>query len=289
MKINEAEKRTRLTRKAIEYYTAQGLVAPVVLANGYRDYSERDLQLLEKIRVLRKLDVSTEEIRTILQDSDRIALQTVLLRKELKSQRDRRKRAVLEQLCAGKAYADVSPELEVIEREETITEKLLDAFPGYYGRFVCLHFARFLNEPIQSQEQQAAYDTIVAFLDGVPQMELPQDLADYLTEGTKHMGTEQIAAILDSTERSIRNPQEFLSDNKGLLEQYLAYLQADAYKDSPAYRLKQFMKEFNQVSGYDDVFIPAMKRLSRSYAAYYHQMEDANQKLQAQYPEIREW
>lgn len=38
-----------------------------------------------------------------------------------------------------------------MEQGKTITDKLLDAFPEYYGRFICLLFARFLNEPLLSQ------------------------------------------------------------------------------------------------------------------------------------------
>ena len=39
MLINEASKLTKLTKKAIEYYTLHGLISPIVLKNGYRDYS----------------------------------------------------------------------------------------------------------------------------------------------------------------------------------------------------------------------------------------------------------
>lgn len=72
--INEVSKLTGLTKKAIEYYTLQGLVVPAVLDNGYREYSEYDIDLLHKIFVLRKLDVSTDEIRSIFADKTNAAL-----------------------------------------------------------------------------------------------------------------------------------------------------------------------------------------------------------------------
>ena len=50
--------------------------------------------------------------------------------------------------------------------------------------------------------------------------------------------------------------------------------------------MQNVLKEFNRASGYYDVFIPAMKKLSASYAEYYRQMELANDKLLEQYPEI---
>lgn len=291
--INEVSKLTKLTKKAIEYYTLQGLIAPSILANGYRDYSEKDVEFLNKVGILRKLDVSTEEIKAILNDETNSALdetnsalQAVSVRKELDFQRNAMKKAILQKLSSGKSYSEISTELQSIEKGKTITEKLLDAFPGYYGRFVCMHFSRFLNEPIQSETQQSAYETIISFLDSVPLMDMPKDLEDYLIEGTKHIGTEQITEMLEQTKKSMENPDAFLSNNKEMLEQYLSYKQSDEYKNSPACRLMKLMKKFNSKNGYNNVFIPAMKQLSNSYSEYYRQMEIANEKLLAQYPEI---
>lgn len=51
----------------------------------------------------------------------------------------------------------------------------------------------------------------------------------------------------------------------------------------------ELMREFNSVHGYNDVFLPAMRRLSGSYAEYCRQLEIANEKLLKQYPEIEKW
>ena len=39
MLINEVAKLSNLTKKAVEYYTEQGLICPNILENGYRDFS----------------------------------------------------------------------------------------------------------------------------------------------------------------------------------------------------------------------------------------------------------
>ena len=78
--------------------------------------------------------------------------------------------------------------------------------------------------------------------------------------------------------KSYENPDDFLSDNKELLEQYLEYKKCDEYKKSPACRLTELMKKFNGSNGYYNIFVPAMKQLSASYAEYYCQMEAANKK-----------
>ncbi|WP_195986130.1 MerR family transcriptional regulator [Clostridium sp. D33t1_170424_F3] len=288
MLIHQASEETGLTRKAIEYYTQQGLVSPSVQDNGYRDYTEKEIERLRKIQVLRKLDLGTEEIRAILADATGAALRAVSIRKELAHRRDAAKKAILEALRCGSSYEEVRESLRALDQSKTITEKLLEAFPGSYGRFVCLHFARFLNEPVRSGEQQAAFEEVRSFLDHVPPFALPPELEAYLEEGTAQIGTEQTAELLERARHSMENPDAFLMDNREFLEWYLAYKQSDAYRESPACKLTAFLREFQRSSGYNTVFIPAMRRLSDSYASYYRQMETANEKLLARYPALRE-
>lgn len=287
MLINEVSKITGLTKKAIEYYTMQCLIFPYVLDNGYRDYSKNDIERLKKISVLRKLGISIDEIKTVLSDESRSALKFISIRKELNFQREMAKKTILDKLSSGQSYSEISAELQAIDNSKSITEKLLEAFPGYYGRFICLHFARFLNESIKTDSQQSAYEKIISFLDNVSLLTLPENLQEYLIESTKNIGTEQIKAMIENMKKSLENPDDFLSNNKEMLEQYLAYKQSDEYKNSPAYKIMKLMREFNSTSGYYDIFIPALKELSSSYSEYYKQLGIANEKLLAQYPEIR--
>ncbi|WP_169009011.1 MerR family transcriptional regulator [Faecalispora jeddahensis] len=289
MLIHEVSRTTGVTKKAIEYYCEQGLICPAILENGYRDFGQNEVERLGQISVLRKLGISGEEIKMVLSDESGNALQRLSVQKELSLKREQAKKALLEQLSSGKSYAEISAELQTIETGKTITEKLLEAFPGYYGRFICLHFARFLNEPIKTEKQQAAYEKILAFLDNLPPLNLPEDLLEYLSENTRQIGTQQINTMIQSTQKSIENPDEFLSENKEFLEQYLAYKQSDEYQNSPAYKMMALLKTFNSTSGYYDVFLPALKELSCSYAQYYRQLEIANETILSRYPEIEKW
>lgn len=66
MKINEVEQTIGITKKNIRFYEQEGLLNPSRnLSNGYRDYSEADLETLRQIKLLRKLDVPLEEIRRL--------------------------------------------------------------------------------------------------------------------------------------------------------------------------------------------------------------------------------
>ena len=65
MKINEVEKMTGLTKKAIRLYEDRGLITVERSENGYRDYSENDIKTLERIKLLRTAGVSITDIRLL--------------------------------------------------------------------------------------------------------------------------------------------------------------------------------------------------------------------------------
>ena len=67
MTIREAEVRTGLDRATIRFYEKEGLFTPWRLENGYRDYSEADIATLLRIKLLRELGVTLEEIRSLQQ------------------------------------------------------------------------------------------------------------------------------------------------------------------------------------------------------------------------------
>ncbi len=52
------------------------------------------------------------------------------------------------------------------------------------------------------------------------------------------------------------DPEKYIHDNKEMLEQYRAVAESEEYKASPAYRLQEYLKQFQSESGYNDVFIP---------------------------------
>ena len=66
MKINEVEDLLNTPRANIRYYEKEGLINISRKENGYRNYSEEDIQRLKKIIILRKLGVSVEQIKDLL-------------------------------------------------------------------------------------------------------------------------------------------------------------------------------------------------------------------------------
>ena len=67
MKINEVEAAVGVTKKNIRFYEEEGLITPGrEPGNGYRSYSQADVERLRRIKLLRKLDVPLAEIRAML-------------------------------------------------------------------------------------------------------------------------------------------------------------------------------------------------------------------------------
>ena len=66
MKINQVEKLVGITKKNIRFYESQGLVHPERNPeNGYREYTLRDVEQLQRVKLLRMLDVPCEQIRRV--------------------------------------------------------------------------------------------------------------------------------------------------------------------------------------------------------------------------------
>ena len=65
MTIKELERRTGLPRTSIRFYEQEGLLTPERRENNYRDYSEDNVRTLEKIKLLRRLGVTIEELRAL--------------------------------------------------------------------------------------------------------------------------------------------------------------------------------------------------------------------------------
>ena len=73
MNIKEMEERSGPPRSGIRFYEAEGLLSPARSANGYRDYSESDLETLLKIKRLRALGLTLSEIRSVQSGASTLA------------------------------------------------------------------------------------------------------------------------------------------------------------------------------------------------------------------------
>ena len=119
MKINEVEARVGITKKNIRFYEAEGLVAPRRNSeNGYRDYGEADVTALRQIKLLRKLGLPLEDIRTLR--SGRITVSDVMRRHLVTLERESRNLDQARELCLRLQQSD--PTLEELDTEGLLAE-----------------------------------------------------------------------------------------------------------------------------------------------------------------------
>lgn len=98
MTIKEIEERSGLSRANIRFYEQQGLLCPERGGNGYRNYSEQDLETLRRIRLLRALGVGMEDIAALV--SGAAELDSVLDGAERRLEDEKRTNEAQRRVCA---------------------------------------------------------------------------------------------------------------------------------------------------------------------------------------------
>jgi peroxiredoxin/DNA-binding transcriptional MerR regulator len=67
VRIGELARQAGVTAKAVRYYESLGLITSVRLANGYRNYREDDVRLVQEIKALSRLGIPAERTRPFLE------------------------------------------------------------------------------------------------------------------------------------------------------------------------------------------------------------------------------
>lgn len=293
MLIKEVCTKCGLTKKALEYYEKKGLITPVLLKNGYRDYQEQTIAVLKEISVLRHCGIGIAEIKTILSSPDKAAeIEKYSYLNSLKIQRLNTTVKCMERLIED---YDINREFTYLQYQEeelfTLKEKIVLAFPGNYGLFLSLHFGRFLNERIDTEEKKKAYASILEFLDNADLYFSPV-LSEYLrtafAESLKAGAIQLETQYHQHLSEVFADTEDYLERNRTIIEKYAAYRLSEEFNLSFAGEIQKQILEFQKNSGYQEHFIHNMKILSKSYAAYLEKLETLNEKFISRYPQLRQ-
>lgn len=120
MTIKEVEEQTSLSRSNIRFYEKEKLIEPSRNeSNGYKDYSENDVENIKKIAYLRTLGISIEDIRSII--SEKVTLQEIIEKQNevLKNQITDLNKA---KLMCEKMLEEKSISYEKLQVEQYVTE-----------------------------------------------------------------------------------------------------------------------------------------------------------------------
>lgn len=272
---NEVQDKTNLSRKAIEYYEEKGLIHPIKLENGYRDYSDEDVEVLKKISLLRNLGLSISEIALYL-DSKEEALASILRRKEHELDICEKRKNVLKLIVKGESLDLINEELAIIEAQETIYDKLIRIFPGYFGQLIFSSYKIFLNESL-NKDEEAAFNEYIKFLDSLPNFELSKEEKDYIEAISSSFDMKTLDDLNKEKLIAIENSKTWLEENEDYIKAYKEYKNTDEYKNGLMKSIQDKLKKFMQENNYYEKAIPLIRKFSKSYDAYYEKLLKANE------------
>ena len=272
---NEIQNKTGLTRKAIEYYEKKGLINPQKSENGYRDYSEKDLEVLTKVALFRKIGLSGAEIEVCL-SSDRNSLSSILRRKQHQLDIEEKRKEILERMVRGESQQLINEKIKLIETEESIYEKLERSFPGYFGQMLFAAYQPFLNEPLDKDEKEA-YEKFVDYLDNLPPFEWSKDERDYIDDVSSTFDMHTLKKINEDKIKAIENVEEWLKANSNSISQYEVYKNSEEYQNSLIKQIQDKLQKFMKDNKYYKIAIPLIRNFSKSYDEYYEKLLRANE------------
>ena len=93
MLINEVAKQCGITKKAVQYYVVQHMVNPNVLENGYKEFTAQDIEIIKRIVLYRRLDLSIPEIKKVLEKNDNV--KSILYQRTLDMEREKIRHSIL--------------------------------------------------------------------------------------------------------------------------------------------------------------------------------------------------
>lgn len=277
MKRSEVEKITGLRRKAILYYEERGLISPAIEENNYRNYSEEDLNRLIKISLYRRLGLNISEIKKIL-DSNNKEIGKILRDRDYKIELEKSKKNLLERIIRGDNLKEITEELNTLEKEESIYEKLTRIFPGYFGQAFFMTYKPFLKEKLKEDEEEA-FNEYVNFLDSLPEIDFTEEEKNYIENLTNDFKNEDLEKINSEKIKAAYNFENWLRENENNIKAYEKFLESHEYKNSPVKIIRGKIKNYMIKNNYYEVALPLIRKMSPAYDDYYKKLLESNEKF----------
>lgn len=278
MLMSEVKEKTKLTRKAIEYYEQKGLIKPKREENNYRIYSEEDVERLSKIYIYRKLGCSLDQIKELFESESNSSLAEIIRGREIESQLENARVEALKLLLNDANIDEVKEQLDFIDRQETICSKLMRVFPGYLGQLYFMSYKDFLNEKLE-EDKVKYYEEYIEFLDSMPELPLTDEEKNLLEQSSKDISKLDIEKTNEEKMKAIENTDQWLKKNEELISQYMSFKTSDLYLNNPIVKIQEKLREHMENTGYYEVGIPLIRKFSSSYDDYYKKLLKANDKF----------
>lgn len=280
MRINEVSEKCNITKRAIKYYEEKHLIKIKKDENGYRCYTTDDVKRLKEINCYRKLDIEIQKIKEILEYPERkhqILSQIYEEKQKEQLEYDARLK-LLRQLIDEKTddYENIEEKVDYLN----IAHALKDMVPGSFGDYLFYHFQPYLQIKLESEEQKDAYRNILAFCDRT-NIKIPWNyrFALFIQKKTNTSLEKQTLAMDQKLQSMLHPTEEEYEKAKSMMIKQAKLRKYWFIKYQPAMIMhRKFMKRL-QDSGYNDIFIPNMIRLSPSYKEYYDALKAFNDRI----------
>lgn len=276
MQLKEVMQITGLSARAIKYYEEQKLLVVSKDVNGYRNYTQEDIQILRRISVYRKLGISIVDIRALLKDEKKEILQKILDEKQKEHTIQSRQIEALRHMIETGEVQQVEKMIDY----DTIAQAISDGVPGFYGRYLLHHFMPFLQGRIETKQQEEAFQRIIAFWDHT-RIHIPFVLRLLY----RLLPEQSMDTMIVSTQQTIKKYMDMSEEDYEKLKEetihQVTIRNSFFFRFNPVSAAqRKLMKQF-QDCGYNDVFLENLKILSPSYCIYSQAMDRINARLNA--------
>ena len=272
MLLNEIVKEVGMTKRAIKYYEEKGLLTVNKDNNGYRNYSNQDVDTLKKISVYRKLGIGIKDIQKLLKTDDKSILLHIYQEKLQDHVLQNSELKALKQFIDD-GNADKANELLDYQTVENAIESLL---PGKeWANYFKSHFKPFLNIKLITPEQKQALQNILEYCDKttlkIPfMMQIGMKIANTVSQESKS-ADEMIAYYRDMNENEYNKLKERVYAGVKMKTGIMKYY--------PSFIAQRKMQKELQNKGYNDIFLPNLMVLSPKYAEYKKSLDALNNRI----------
>lgn len=272
MLLNKIAKEVGMTKRAIKYYEEKGLLSIKKDDNGYRNYTQEDVETLKKISIYRKLGISIDDIKKLLETDDKKLLLSIYNQKLQEKQLQESELEALKEFIDD-GDPDKANELLDYETIENAIESMLPE--EEWSNYLMGHFKPFLNIRIKTPEQKQALKNILEYCENTTlktpfMMKLGMKLAGDIAKETK-TADEMISYYRDmSNEEYERLKADVLKGAK---------LKSGILKYHPSYIAQRKMIKEYQDKGYNNIFIPNLMVLSPKYGEYKRALDSVNDRI----------
>ena len=272
MLLNEIVKEVGMTKRAIKYYEEKGLLTVNKDNNGYRNYSNQDVDTLKKISVYRKLGMGIKDIQKLLKTDNKSILLHIYQEKLQDHVLQYSELKALKQFIDD-GNADKANELLDYQTVENAIESLL---PGKeWANYFKSHFKPFLNIKLITPEQKQALQNILEYCDKttlkIPfMMQIGMKIANKVSQESKS-ADEMIAYYRDMNENEYNKLKERVYAGVKMKTCIMKY--------HPSFIAQRKMQKELQNKGYNDIFLPNLMVLSPKYAEYKKSLDALNNRI----------